>query len=93
MSILHKVQPTLSEAQIAAADLLKEALAEALEGKVSGLGIVLLMEGGWATVMCGSRPGDLNLGCDDLKAKILRAVTEDGQSKPKPTNILRARMS
>ncbi len=84
--------PKLSDNQIACIDLIKEALAEALEGKVFGVGIALCMDGGWATVMAGSRPGDLNLACDDMKRKILDAVTE---RKPaaKPSNILRARMS
>ena len=84
--------PNLSDSQIACIDLLKEALAEALEGRVSGVGIVLCLDGGWASVMAGTRPGDLNLGCDDLKAKILHAVT-DRSAKPAvaPSNILRVR--
>lgn len=83
----------LSESQVACIDLLKEALAEALEGKVYGVGIALCMDGGWATVMAGTRPGDLNLACDDLKRKILGAVTEGGKPRAKPSNILRARMT
>ena len=85
--------PALSQAQIACVDMLKEALAEALEGRVYGVAIVLCMDGGWASVMTGKRPGDLNLGCDDLKRKILNALVEEGKDKPKPTNILRARLS
>lgn len=86
-------RPKLNDSQVAAIDLLKEALAEALEGRVYGAGIVLCMDGGWATVMCGNRPGDLNLGCDDLKRKIIDAVTGGNVAKPKPSNILKARLS
>lgn len=71
-----------SEAQIATIDLLKELLAEALEGKVEGVGIVALMQGGWATVMTATKPGDLNLGCDDLKRKILDAVVSGKAAAP-----------
>lgn len=85
-------RPQLSEMQVACIDLLKEALAEALEGKVFGVGIALCMDGGWATVMAGTRPGDLNLACDDLKRKILNAVTEGERPKVK-SNIMRARMT
>lgn len=66
----------LDATQLACVGLLKEALAEALEGKVSCMGLVLCLPGGWATNLAGTRPGDLNLGLDDLKRKILDAVTE-----------------
>lgn len=82
--------PKLSDNQVACIDVLKEALAEGLEGKVSGIGLVLCMDGGWATMIAGERPGDLNLGCDDLKYKIHGAVTG---SKPRASksNILRVK--
>lgn len=91
-NVPHIGGPQFSDAQIACIDLLKEALAEALEGRVSGIGIVLCLEGGWASVMAGTRPGDLNLGCDDLKRKILSAVTEGEKPRQKANNILRARV-
>ncbi len=74
--IIGTVKPPLDPNQVACVEMLKEALAEALEGKVSCMGLVLCLPGGWATNLVGSRPGDLNLGCDDLKRKILDAVTE-----------------
>ena len=85
-------RPALDEHQVACVDLLKEALAQALEGNVHGLAIVLCMNGGWATNIAGNRPGDLNLGCDDLKGKILDAVVNS--PKTKATNrIVRGRMA
>jgi hypothetical protein len=66
----------LDDNQVACVELLKEALAQALEGNISCLGLVVCLQGGWATNLAGNRPGDLNLGCDDLKRKILDAVTE-----------------
>lgn len=81
----------LDDNQIACVELLKEALAEALEGKVSCLGLVLCMQGGWASNLAGNRPGDLNLGCDDLKRKILEAVTESPKSRA-VSRILQKRM-
>jgi hypothetical protein len=47
------------------------------------------MDGGWASVMAGNRPGDLNLGLDDLKGKILGAVTNQAALNQKRSNILR----
>lgn len=80
----------LDENQVACVELLKEALAQALEGSVDCMGIVLCMKGGWATNLAGNKPGDLNLGCDDLKGKILDAVVNS--PKTKATNrIVRAR--
>ena len=65
----------MSEEQIAIVDLLKEALAQALEGNIKTVGVVACLEGGFATVMAGRQAADLNLGCDELKRKILDAVT------------------
>jgi len=66
----------LSEDQAAIVDLLKEALAQALEGQIKTIGIVACMENGFATVMAGRDAGSLNLACDDLKYKIHAAVTD-----------------
>jgi hypothetical protein len=68
-------KPALTEDQIAIVDLLKETLAQALEGNFSTIGIVACMEGGFASVMSGRQAADLNLACDDLKYKIHAAVT------------------
>jgi hypothetical protein len=71
----------LDENQVACVDALKEALAQALEGNVDSMAVVLCMKGGWATHIAGNRPGDLNLGCDDLKGKILDAVVNSPKTK------------
>ena len=84
-------QAALDEYQVACVDLLKEALAQALEGNVHGLALVLCMNGGWATNIAGNRPGDLNLGCDDLKAKILDAVLNAPKTRA-TSRIVRGRM-
>jgi len=60
---------------VAIVDLIKEALAQALEGNVKTIGIVACLEGGFASVMAGRHAADLNLACDDLKYKIHAAVT------------------
>lgn len=65
----------LTEDQVAIVDLLKETLAQALEGNFSTIGIVVCMKDGFASVMSGRQAGDLNLACDDLKYKIHAAVT------------------
>ncbi len=72
-------------------DLLKEALAQALEGNIDGIAMVACMPGGWATNIAGNRPGDLNLGCDDLKGKILDAVLNSPKTKA-VSRIVRGRM-
>jgi hypothetical protein len=68
-------KPALTEDQIAIVDLLKETLAQALEGNFSTIGIVVCMKDGFASVMSGRQAADLNLACDDLKYKIHAAVT------------------
>jgi hypothetical protein len=64
----------LNDDQIEVVDLLKEALAQALEGNVSSVAVIACMKTGYATVMAGRQAADLNLGCDSLKRKILDAV-------------------
>jgi hypothetical protein len=78
---------SLNEGQRACIELLEETLDVAQEGKVFALGIVVCMDGGYATVMAGRNAGDLNLGCDSLKRKIIDAI-ESGQSAA-PSKILR----
>jgi hypothetical protein len=70
----------LNENQQACVDLLEDALAEARNGNVRALAMVVCMNQGWATVFGGNPPGDLNLGLDDLKRKILDAVVGPKQS-------------
>jgi len=81
----------LDEDQIAIVDLLKEALAEALEGNITTIGIVVCMKGGFASVMAGKQAGDLNLGCDDLKQRIRDAVTGSQKTRGASTRLLRGR--
>lgn len=81
----------LDDDQRACVDALEQALEQAREGNVSGLAIVLCMPGGWATAIAGNRPGDLNLGCDDLKNKILDAVLNAAKNKAMG-RIIKARM-
>ncbi len=66
----------LSQDQIEIVELLKETLAQALEGNFTTIGIVVCMKDGFASVMSGRQAADLNLACDDLKYKIHAAVTE-----------------
>jgi hypothetical protein len=81
-------EPLLNDTQQACVDLLREVAKEAEAGHVFGVGIVVCMDGGWASVMAGTRPGDLNLGCDDLKAKILDAVTSGNVARPKKRDTI-----
>ena len=85
------INPKLSESQLACVDLLKETLAEAERGMINTIGIVVCMKSGYATVMAGTQAGDLNLGCDSLKKKILDAVEDNGVSKRQSGSIVRAR--
>jgi hypothetical protein len=74
-------QPKLTDAQIQIVDILKETLAQALEGKINTIGIIVCFDNGFASVMGGTMAGALNLGCDDLKAKILGAVVGAGEKR------------
>ncbi len=67
----------MSENQVAIIDALKQALAEALEGKIKTVAIVACFDDGFGSIIVGRQAGALNLACDELKAKILAAVTED----------------
>jgi len=71
----------LTEDQVQIVEILKETLAQALEGRINTIGIIACMDGGFASVMGGSNAGGLNLGCDELKAKILDAVIGSGNKQ------------
>lgn len=75
--ILGLTQP-LTDDQIQVIDILKETLAQAIEGNFTSIGIVVCMKKGYAHAMAGSQAADLNLGCDSLKAAILGAVEGAG---------------
>ena len=79
----------LGESERACIELLEETLELAAEGKIMSVAIVACMPDGIATVMAGKHAGDLNLGCDDLKRKIYRAIFEDGNVAPR-SRIVRA---
>jgi hypothetical protein len=71
-------EPKLSEDQVAVIDLLKEALAQALAGEITSIGIVCCMKNGYAHVMAGRQAADLNMGCDSMKLEILSRVERAG---------------
>ena len=74
------IQPSstkLDRWQQDAVDVLKDAYEEALKGRISAVAIVVCMDDGIATNMCGKNGGALNLGCDDLKRKIHAAMFGD----------------
>lgn len=81
----------LNEGQLASIDLLKEALAEALDGNISSVGIIVCMKAGYATVMAGSQASDLFMGAASLQKKILDTVEGGNIAKPKKSNILQVR--
>lgn len=67
---------SLSDDQKACVEVLRQAYELALEGKISSIGVVACMKGGYAAVMGGTGAADLNLGLDDLKDQILSGVRE-----------------
>lgn len=81
----------LNEHQLACVDVLREAVKEAEDGRIHALALVVCMDGGWASVLAGNRPGDLNLGLDDCKGKILDAVVNDAGLNKRRSNILRVK--
>ncbi len=81
-------QPILGSAEQACVDLLEETLELAKEGKITSIGIIVCMQGGYATVMAGKQAGDLNMGADSLKHKIISAV--EGGNVARPSSILRS---
>ena len=76
------IQPPkpLTEDQVAMADVLKDLLALCLEGKIDGIGIVALQDGGFFSVW-GGNVGGVNLGLDDLKDRILKAGRASADEK------------
>jgi hypothetical protein len=93
---LHYIQSDIEDAvihtpeQLAVIDLIKETLAQALEGNIDCVAIVACMPGGYASVMSGNRPGDLMLGAFDLQCKV-REATQDSPKTASVSRIVRAR--
>ncbi len=75
------VKSKLTEDQIAVVDIVRECLAQALEGNISSIGIIACMKQGYATIVAGRQAADISLGCDSLKRKILNAVESAGSAK------------
>lgn len=67
-------KPLLPESEQACVDLLREILEQAEAGKIKSVAIAAVLDKGMATAMAGRDASVLNLGCDELKRKILDAV-------------------
>jgi hypothetical protein len=80
----------LTEAQKETILLLEEALAEAKKGNVDGAGVILCMNGGFATVFGGEKPGDLALGLMKMQRDLINVVSGMSSPKPKRPAIFRA---
>lgn len=72
------VKPRLTQDQLQIAEILKETLAQVLEGNISSIGIVACMKTGYATLMGGRQASDLYMGAASLQQKILDAVEDAG---------------
>lgn len=80
----------LSADQIEIVDMIKELLALALEGKIDGVGLVGLRDGGFFSAWGGRNAPALNLGMDDLKDRILKAARESSDEQmSRRSSILR----
>ncbi len=71
-----KTAISLSEEEYTIAGMVVETLAEALQGKIKTIAIVACFDDGFASAMMGRQASALNMACDELKAKILAAVTK-----------------
>ena len=78
----------LTEVQKECVEVLRQALELAEEGKINTVGVIACMAGGYAAVLGGLMPAELNLGCDDLKKQILQNVHESARKR---AGIIRAR--
>lgn len=77
----------LSPESMACVDLLKQVLADALQGQVTSLAIVACGPNGFGPAIAGPQAPELNLGLDACKQQILKAVlTPQPQT---PSRILR----
>ena len=83
-----KLGRILSEDQKAVIEILRETLAQALEGKINSIAVIACFETGYAHVMAGRQGAHLNMGADSLKREILEAVENAGTAKV--SSILRA---
>ena len=74
-------KPPLNEDQRAVVDLLKEALAQALEGQITSAAVIVCMKRGYAHVVAGRQASDLYMGCASLQREILDTVEVAGARK------------
>lgn len=82
----------LNEDQIAIVDMVKQTLAQALEGDFTTIGIVVCMKDGFAHAMCGPDAAQLNLACDEMKSTILDKVKKaSAERQSRRSNILQVR--
>ena len=74
----------LTETQLRIVDMVKETLAEALEGRFHSMAIVVCMKEGFSHAMCGKDGPSLNIALDDLKDEILKGLksgTDERQTR------------
>lgn len=79
------VKPKLTEDQMQIAEILKEALALTLEGKIEAVGIVVCLKTGYSTLIGGKRATELYTGCGSLQRRIMDLIEVSGaetQSRP-----------
>lgn len=71
----------MSREQQEIVDMLEQTLAQAKSGAIKTVGIIACFEDGFASVAAGNMATALNLGCDDLKRKILDATAGAGAAR------------
>ena len=74
-----RLKLALTEDQKAVVEIARETLAQALEGQITSIAVVVCMKAGYATVMAGRQAADLFMGCGSLQRKIMDAVEEAGE--------------
>jgi hypothetical protein len=89
--LLPESKPAFSSQQIACIDLLKEALALALEGQIDCIGIALCMHGGYSSNIAGNRPAELMLATFDLQCQIREATQGGPKTQAIRSRIVKAR--
>lgn len=71
-------KPSLTEDQKACVEVLKEALAQALEGEFYSVGVVVCMKDGFSHAMAGRRAADLYMACGSMQRDILDKTSKAG---------------
>ena len=81
------MKPKLTQDQLAVIEVVKETLAQALEGNISSIGIIACMPKGYATIISGRQASDLYMGCASLQNKILNKVEISGAEAMRSAQI------